>query len=71
MKTIFGILVLAFALLTGILYYRLRTADQKTSDWQHVREVPTEIWNAVKSIGHRLTNVFTAKSEPAPAGRMG
>jgi CHASE3 domain sensor protein len=71
MKTIFGILVLAFALLTGVLYYRLRTAEQKTSDWQQVQEVPTKIWNALKSIGHRFTNVFTASSEPAPAERLG
>lgn len=71
MKSIFGILVLAFALLTGILYYRLRTAEQKTSDWQHVKVVPTTIWNALMSIGHRFTNVFAATSEPAAAERIG
>lgn len=71
MKTIFGTLVLAFVLLTGVLYYRLRTAEQKTSDWRQVTEVSTTIWNALKSIGHRFTNVFTATSEPAPAGRKG
>jgi hypothetical protein len=70
MKTTFGFLVLAFALLTGVLYYRLRTAEQKTSDWQQVKEGPTKIWNALKSpFGHRFTNVLAPKSEPAPAER--
>jgi hypothetical protein len=69
MKTTFGFLVLAFALLTGVLYYRLRTAEQKTSDWQQVKEGPTTIWNALMSIGHRFTNGLAPKSEPAPAER--
>jgi hypothetical protein len=71
MKTIFGILVLAFALLTGVLYFKLRTVEQKTSDWQQLQEVPTTIWNALRSISDRVTNVFAAKSEPAPTERMG
>ncbi len=69
MKTTFGFLVLAFALLAGVLYYSLRKAEQKTSDWQQVKELPTKIWNALTSIGHRVTNAFAATSEPAPAER--
>jgi hypothetical protein len=69
MKTTFGFLVLAFALVTGVLYYRLRTAEQKTSDWQQVKEGPTKIWNGLTSIGHRFTNALAPTSDPAPAER--
>ena len=70
MKTIVATLVLALALLTGVLYHVLRTADHKTTDWQRVTELPTQIWNALTSIGRPVTNLFAATSEPAPVERV-
>ncbi len=63
-KSMFGVVILVFALLTGaVLYYRMRTVEQRTSDWQRVKDVPTKIWDGLKSIGRCFTNLFAAKRD--------
>jgi hypothetical protein len=72
MKSLFGfIVVLALGLVSGAAYLLFRPVEKRTSDWQRMKVMPTTAWNALKSIGHRVTNVFTSTSEPAPAKRVG
>ena len=71
MKSLFGlIVVLVLGLVSGAAYLLFRPVDKRTSDWQRMKVMPTTAWNAVKSIGHRFTNVFTASSGTAPAERI-
>jgi hypothetical protein len=72
MKSLFGFIVmLALGLVSGAAYLLFRPAEKRTSDWRRMKAMPTTAWTGVKSIGHRFTNVFAAKSERAAAERLG
>jgi len=50
MKSIFGFLFVILLALTGGLYFKMRPIDQRTSDWQRVKNVPTAIGNYVRQL---------------------
>ena len=64
MKSLFGfILVLVLGLVSGGAYILLRPTEKRTSDWQRLKAVPS-------NVGNYFTSLFTTHAvidEPAAA----
>ena len=69
MKSIFGFLFVILLALTGGLYFTRRPATKRTSDWQRVKNVPTQALDGLKAIGRYFQNLFTTHAvvDDAPA----
>jgi hypothetical protein len=62
MKSLVGlIVVLVLGLVSGMAYLLFRPAEKRTSDWKHLKAVPTTVWTGVKSIGTSVKNLFASK----------
>lgn len=68
MKSLFGaVIVLALVLLTGGLYYKMRSTEKKTSDWQRVKDAPGKVSGGFKAIGRYFSALFASKPEAQTA----
>lgn len=67
MKSIIGFLFVILLALVGGLYFAMRPATKRTSDWQSLKNVPTKALDGLKAIGHYFQSLFATNADQTPA----